>query len=303
MTYQVVTEGGTFEERPADYNTLRVLSLGAGVESTTTLLMAAHSELKTGLDAAIFADTGAEMQHTYDTLEWLIPQAESEGIDVRIVTAGDWETLSQENVGIWRDTLDLALDDTATRGDHQPFFVEEPGSNGDYSMTRRKCTRHYKIRPVTREIRDLMDETGSDDVERWQGVSLNEMDRINAPDTQYTTHRFPLVEQRMSRSDCRAWLSEHGYPEVKKSACKQCPFRKKMGFAAMQSEHPETFEEVASWEEKIREAGGLPGMDGTPYMVKDLVPLREINPVGEDQGELFETAMEMGGCSAGSCGL
>lgn len=301
MPYQVVDHTGSFVQRDSEEDILRVLSLGAGVESTTVTLMAALGELETGLDVAVFADTGAEMEYTYDTLKWLCEEVGGD-VDIRVVTAGDWGKLSRENTGIWEDTIELARDEEATRGDHQPFFVEEPSGDG-YSMTRRKCTQHYKIRPVSREIRDIMDERGYDHVERWQGVSMNEMDRINAPDTQYTTHRFPLVEQRMSRSDCRAWLNAHGYPEVKKSACKQCPFRKKVGFAAMRREYPEVFEEVASWEEEIREAGGLPGMDGTPYMIKDLQPLRSVPPMGEGQGELFESAMEMGGCSAGSCGL
>lgn len=300
VSYTVVTHDGSFEERTDDAAPFRVLSLGAGVESTTLLLMAATGELETGLDAAIFADTGAEMDHTYETLDWLIPEAEARGVDVHVVTAGDWEPLDKENAGIWTETLDLARSDDATRGDHQPFFVDEPGGGG-YSMTRRKCTRHYKIRPVSRKISELRD---GRHVERWQGVSLNEMDRINAPDVQYTTHRFPLLaEKRMSRSDCRAWLHRHGYPEVKKSACKQCPFRKKQGFAAMRTEYPDTFDEVAEWEEKIREHGGLPGMDGTPYMIKDLQPLRNVPPLEGGQGELFEKAMDLGGCSAGACGL
>jgi hypothetical protein len=38
--------------------TLRVLSLGAGVQSTTLALMAAHGEIGPMPDCAIFADTG-----------------------------------------------------------------------------------------------------------------------------------------------------------------------------------------------------------------------------------------------------
>ena len=37
---------------------LRVLSLGAGVQSTTLALMAAHGEIGPMPDCAIFADTG-----------------------------------------------------------------------------------------------------------------------------------------------------------------------------------------------------------------------------------------------------
>lgn len=39
---------------------LRVLSLGAGVQSTTLALMAAHGEIGPMPDCAIFADTGWE---------------------------------------------------------------------------------------------------------------------------------------------------------------------------------------------------------------------------------------------------
>lgn len=39
---------------------LRALSLGAGVQSTTMALMAAHGEIGPMPDCAIFADTGAK---------------------------------------------------------------------------------------------------------------------------------------------------------------------------------------------------------------------------------------------------
>jgi len=50
---------------------LRVLSLGAGVQSTTLALMAAHGEVGPMPDCAIFADTGWEPQAVYDHLAWL----------------------------------------------------------------------------------------------------------------------------------------------------------------------------------------------------------------------------------------
>lgn len=43
---------------------LRVLSLGAGVQSTTLALMAAHGEFEQMPDCAIFADTGWEPRAT-----------------------------------------------------------------------------------------------------------------------------------------------------------------------------------------------------------------------------------------------
>ena len=45
---------------------LNILSLGAGVQSTTMAFMAAKGELTPMPDCAIFADTGAEPKHVYD---------------------------------------------------------------------------------------------------------------------------------------------------------------------------------------------------------------------------------------------
>lgn len=44
---------------------LRVLSLGAGVQSTTLVLMAAHGVVGPMPDCAIFADTGWEPKAVY----------------------------------------------------------------------------------------------------------------------------------------------------------------------------------------------------------------------------------------------
>jgi hypothetical protein len=53
------------QERP-----LRILSLGAGVQSTTLALMAAHGEIG-HVDCAIFADTQWEPRAVYVHLGWL----------------------------------------------------------------------------------------------------------------------------------------------------------------------------------------------------------------------------------------
>lgn len=50
---------------------LRVLSLGAGVQSTTLALVAAHGEITPMLDCAVFADTGEEPAGVYRHLAWL----------------------------------------------------------------------------------------------------------------------------------------------------------------------------------------------------------------------------------------
>jgi len=49
---------------------LRVLSLGAGVQSSALALMIEHGEIPM-VDCAIFADTGAEPEKVYEWLDYI----------------------------------------------------------------------------------------------------------------------------------------------------------------------------------------------------------------------------------------
>ena len=40
----------------------------------------------------------------------------------------------------------------------------------------------------------------------------------------YISHRYPLVERRLTRGDCITWLQRHDLPVPPKSACVFCPY-------------------------------------------------------------------------------
>lgn len=68
---------------------LRVLSLGAGVQSTSLLLLAAEGRLP-ALDAAIFADTGWEPRAVYEHLDRIEREvAAPAGIPILRVSSGN----------------------------------------------------------------------------------------------------------------------------------------------------------------------------------------------------------------------
>ena len=77
------TDTPHYRERP-----LRVLSLGAGVQSTTVLLMSLAGDLPP-LDAAIFADTGSEPDAVYAHLEWLAERMADADVPLYRVDAGN----------------------------------------------------------------------------------------------------------------------------------------------------------------------------------------------------------------------
>src|SRR5215207_1659214 len=117
---------------------LRVISLGAGVQSTTMALMAAHGEIGPMPDCAIFADTGAEPQAVYEHLQWLM-SPNVLPFPVHIVSGGN----------ILAD-LQRGFTTVGKQGRFAgaPFFIKRMLRNGvsfEQGMGKRQCTRHYKV--------------------------------------------------------------------------------------------------------------------------------------------------------------
>ena len=177
---------------------LVVLSLGAGVQSTTLALMAAHGEIGPMPDCAIFADTGWEPRAVYehlDRLETMLP------FPVYHVSVGD-------------------IRDTIATDAYDPIPWHVPGGMG-----RRQCTKQYKLYPIRRNVRmQLNGKTPRGGCEMWIGISRDEAHRMKPSTVQYITNRWPLIERDMTRRDCQRKLEAWGWDTVPRSACCGCPF-------------------------------------------------------------------------------
>ena len=213
---------------------LRVLSLGAGVQSTTVLLMALRGEFPEKPDCAIFADTGWEPAAVYEHLAWLECEARRGGIPVHRVSAGNLK----------QDLLD-AVAGRRKRVANPPFYVRNRDEAREYAtpdrggMLWRGCTKEYKIDPIRRTIRALAEGlTGSSRlpagcIEQWFGISLDEWRRMRRSAVAYIVNRYPLVDARLTRSDCIDWLKRNGYHVPPKSACLGCPYHSDATWRAM----------------------------------------------------------------------
>lgn len=173
---------------------LRVLSLGAGVQSTTLALLAARGEIEAP-DCAIFADTGWEPGVVYRHLDWLETQLP---FRVHRVSAGDIRDF------IAKDSFDPV-----------PWHMHG-------GMGQRQCTKQFKLYPIRRKVRELLGGTPAGGCEMWIGISTDEADRMKQPDVAYIRNRWPLIERGMNRGDCVGWLKRCGV-EAPRSACYGCP--------------------------------------------------------------------------------
>lgn len=212
---------------------LRVISLGAGVQSTALLMLALEGEEPA--DAAIFADTGWEPRAVYEHLEQLTVLAAMRGLPVYRVHSG--------NI---RDTQ-------RQRPKAQPpfYLLNADGSRG---MAHRQCTQDFKVRPIRRKIRELMAERGERGaVEQLIGISLDEYQRMRTSDVKFVTNRYPLVERRMTRHDCALYLERHGIV-APRSACIGCPYHRDSEWRAMKRDRPDEFADAVAFELEVQQS-------------------------------------------------
>jgi hypothetical protein len=274
---------------PVEGAKLRVLSMGAGVQSTTLALMAAHGEIGPMPDCAIFADTGADPSAVYEQVRWL-QSGNVLPYPLHVVTAGSLK----------REIEDAAagLNGMSAR---PPFFVKS--GKGRLGQVNRQCTQDYKIDPIRKKQRELLgyrprQRIPDAQVEVWIGISVDEVVRAGASWDNWSTNRYPLLEHRMSRIDCERWLTEKGYPVPAKSACTFCPYRTNAEWRRLRDRDPTAFADAVAIDDLIRSTHVHGKIRGELFVHRSGIPLRDVDlSTAEERGQGMLMVCEAG------CGL
>ena len=322
-----------------------IISLGAGVQSSTMALMAAAGEITPMPDCAIFADTQAEPRKVYEWLDWLEKQLP---FPVHRVTRG---------------SLTEAITTLRERKDKKGFWIyssiptfniNPDGSNGHMH---RQCTTSFKIDVLDGKARAVIGRAAmlvwrqkhkqelklysefkraekiarkekrsllmspevevawnlmQDDVlvTQWIGISTDESHRMKPSRHPWSVHRWPLVENNVSRAGCLEWMQAHGYPKPPRSACVYCPYHSDAEWRRLKTEAPEDFAEAVRVDKlyrelKIKTGVGATKQRGVPYLHDSRKPLDEVDfRTAEDAGQqsMFDEAGFNLECE-GMCGL
>jgi len=279
--------------RPPEIETKwNVLSLGAGVQSSTLALMAAKGEVGPMPDFAIFADTQSEPQHVYDWLDWLETQLP---YPVIRATAGSIE----------RDSVEI-IPRVKTEGQYTKslipaFMLAKDNSIG---LLGRTCTGDYKIKPILKTVRSRCGITRGQktlSVTQWIGISYDEVIRMKPSREKWSQHRWPLIEKEMRRGDCLEWMKANGYPEPPRSSCVFCPFHSDSEWRRLKNNHPVEFNRAMEFKAELQRTKGLTDkMKSVPYLHRSCVPLGSIDfSSEEDRGQVSMFGNE---CE-GMCGV
>ncbi|MGW3209061.1 hypothetical protein [Streptomyces sp. NPDC001135] len=141
-------------------------------------------------------------------------------------------------------------------------------------------TGEYKIKPIKRQVRDLLDypypqRIPKDDfVEQWVGISTDEFHRAKDADVRYMRNRQPLIALGWSRSDCIRYLTSLGLA----ASCVGCPFHGDAQWRHIRDTSPDEWQDVVEFDAAIRKgnaranAGGNQLL-GQAFLHRSRVPL------------------------------
>lgn len=253
---------------------ITVLSLGAGVQSTTLLFMAERGEIERPIEA-IFADTQWEPKKVYEHVAWL---QKNTTIPIHIVTRGN-------------------LREDALSGNPEAWIpLYTTSKSGKPTILRRQCTRNYKLRPIRRRIKELKNLYDVRTVKQFIGISTDERLRVKPSGVQYVINSYPLLDLGMSRADCIEWLTKNNYPIPPKSACIGCPFHSNDYWQTLK-DRKEEWEDAVEFDEQIR-ARNLQ-FDNGVFLHSWQVPLKNLTNTKETESSHDSFLAE---CE-GACGL
>lgn len=264
----------------SDVKTVRVLSLGAGVQSSSLCYMYEYGLIERPPDFAVFADTQREPVEVYKFFEKL--KRDIKSFPIHVTTRGDL-------------------------GDHPnkiPFFLKRP--DGKRGMGWRQCTNDFKVQAVNKEIRRVL---GYRPRQRWRhriemimGISYDERQREKISRDKWRINVYPLIDMERTRGDCLDFLKEIGI-SAPRSACYFCPYRSKREWAEMKRNAPADFERACQYDESIRESSVRMGDSANlpQFISHEMIPLREVDLSKEDRKAAIDFGMN-NECE-GMCGV
>jgi len=222
-----------------------VLSLGAGVQSTTMLIMALNGKIQKP-DDIIFADTGNEPEAVYKHLEYL-------------KSICPWEIAIVQ----WKNIRDWHL---SHKRFHLPVFTSEGG------QLKRQCTYEFKLKPIRRYLAYKYGKRFKADM--MIGISTDEMNRRRISNRAWQINIYPLIDHNMSREDCKNYLQEHSIKVPGKSSCVVCPFHSPKYWRELKEKYLYEYNEACNFDDRIR---NLKSTKYNYYLCSVRRPLREID--------------------------
>lgn len=228
---------------------MKILSCGAGMQSTALCLMACEKALlgydKYPLvpiyDAVIFCDLGKEPPWVYSQVAFMQNACKEAGINFVVLDTHLYQDIIN-NFGIRRV---VAI----------PWWTI--GEDGKPGKLQRKCTIDYKIDKIQKYVKwnllgykkyQRIKEEDKGAHEMHIGFSVEETQRIFDSKHPLFVNRFPLADMGLERANNYAYCRDVWGLVTKASACNFCPFHRNYFFQHLKENYEEEYEELVEFD-------------------------------------------------------
>ena len=242
------------------------MSYGGGKQTVAIVTLILEGKLPKP-DFMVIADTGREVQTTWDYLENVVQPAVKQ-IGLKVEVAGH----EYSNHDLYKSG-DLLL----------PTFTRQNGSIGKMPTF---CSDEWKQRVIRRWLREC--DVNNTDV--WLGISMDEAERMKASGLNWYRHVYPLIEiAPMNRSACVNQIMRYGWEVPHKSRCFMCPNQSPLAWKELKRRNDGDFEKAVALENEVRQH------DQHVYFHPLAIPLEKAVEQSELQKDMFD------GCDSGYC--
>ena len=249
-----------------------VWACGGGVQSTAIAALIVRGDLPKP-DYAVMVDVQREKSSTWVYVKGTLqPALAAVGVDLVILTAPD--------VSLYSGRVLLI-----------PAFRQ--GSGGQIDRFRTFCSNTWKKQTTDRWLRAQ----GIEQFVAWIGISADEAHRIRGSTNRWAQVRYPLVERCLDKTDCLRLAKEQGWPQPPRTSCWMCPGMSNAEWWEMREDWPEDWARAVAFEEQLR------SRDSTVFLHRQLVPLTEVELIGDKKTQQFELFHHCNGSECLECKL
>ena len=247
-------------------NRIQIWSSGGGVQSTAIAVLIAQGKLPKP-DIAVIADTGREASSTWRYLnDHVQPLLDQVGVTVHRIHKRRY------------CKVDLYSNDHLLI----PAFTDINGK-GKFPGW---CSGKWKQDVIRRFCRKQFGEKTK--FTTWLGFSTDELRRVKATLGKWQ-NTYPLIDLRLSRSECIALVESTGLPTPPRSSCWMCPNRSDAEWIELKQHAPLDFLSAVVLERQIQD------QDPNVWLHPSCQPLSEVS-FGNNTVDAFQNFCDSGMC-------
>ena len=281
---------GTSEKKnnPNAGTGLKILSCGAGMQSTALALMSCENKVRNNshpqvpiYDLIVFCDMGWEPPWVYEQVNFIKGACEACGIPFKVL-----------ETNLYGDYIEKF---GKARVPSIPFWsVDE---NGKKAKMRRHCTIDKKIIAIQKYVRyeilgykfkERCRKCDKGAHEMHIGISSEEDHRIFESMNPMFETKFPLVEMGLTRADNYKYCLEVWGLETKASACGYCPFHRNYFFMYLKENCPDCYNAVTELDDVIDKMQPYTPIRSKLYISRSRKRIKDLTPEECMDAQTFE---------------